>query len=272
MAELIWNNHKIYYEVHGNGFPLFILNGIMMSHVSYYPFVGEFSKSQQVILLDFVDQGKSDKMAAVYKHDVQVEVIEAVRKHLAIGKLNLFGISYGGEIALQYALKYPEYLNRLMVFNAASYTSPWLHDIGRAWVAAAKTHDPEMFYYVSIPYVYSSRFYTQNSQWMTNRKVLLKGIFTEDFLDAMIRLIESLEGYDIRHKLSELQVPTLIVGADNDYITPLDETKYLHQHIQHSQYIVLKDCGHASMYEKPNEFVALINGFTSIEADIKIVQ
>lgn len=272
MPELFYNDKKIYYEIYGEGQPLIILNGIMMSHLSWKVFIPELSKHRKVILFDFLDQGKSDKYEGIsYKHDLQVKVLEALIHHLEIEKADIFGISYGAEIALQFAISNQEKVNKLLIFNTASFTSPWLHDIGRAWVAAAKTYDPLTYYYVTIPYIYSPGFYNTNSRWMDERKTLLSSVFTKSYLDGMIRLIESSEGYDIREELHKIEVPTLIVASDYDYITPSHEAEYIHKQIKNSNFVMLKDCGHASMYEKPNEFVTLINGFLKKGEDITII-
>ena len=272
MPEILYDNKKVYFETHGEGEPLILLNGIMMSHLSWKFFIPHLSKNKKVILFDFLDQGKSDKLEGVdYKQDLQVEVLKALIDHLKIEKANILGISYGGEIALQFAIKYPAYINKLLIFNTTSYTTPWLKDIGRGWVKAANTYDPETFYYVSIPYIYSPAFYTTNYKWMENRKKILQDVFTKDFLDAMVRLIYSSEGYDIRNKLKKVNVDTLVVASDFDYVTPLFEQEYIHNNIKNSKFVQIKNCGHASMYEKPTEFVLLIEGFLSGEQDLSIV-
>lgn len=272
MAEFYYKDRKIYFEVHGEGQPLIILNGIMMSHFSWKLFLPQLTKDKQVILLDFIDQGFSDKAEGLsYKHELQVKVLKGLIDHLKLTKVNLAGVSYGAQIALQFAIYYKEYVDHLMVFNVNRYTSPWLQDIGRAWVDAARTYNPLTYYNVTIPYIYSPDFYNKNYQWMESRKQLLLSVFTKPFLDAMVRLIESSEGYDIRDQLDEIMATTLIVAADHDYITPLSETEYLHRQIKQSNFVMLKGCGHASMYEKPDEFVTLINGFLQKESSISII-
>lgn len=272
MPELFYNDKKIYYEVHGDGEPLILLNGIMMSHFSWKLLLPELKKGRKVILFDFFDQGLSDKLELInYKHDIQVEVLKALIDHLDIKKANILGISYGGEIALQFAIKYKEHVNKLLLFNTTSYTSPWLTDIGRGWINAAETYKPEAFYNVSIPYIYSPSFYDENYDWMKDRRQVLYNIFTKDFLEAMIRLITSSEGYDIRHRLHEISADTLIVGADYDFITPLCDQEYINKRIKASSFVVIKRCGHASMYERPNEFNTLVNGFLSIEGGLSII-
>jgi pimeloyl-ACP methyl ester carboxylesterase len=256
-----YNNKNIYYQVHGEGEPLIILNGVMMSHLSWQMFLPELTKNNQVILLDFFDQGKSDRMEDGYSQDIQVEVVKAVIDQLNLEKVNLFGISYGGEIAMKFALKYQEYLQRLLLFNTTAYTNPWLQDIGKGWVDAAKTHNGQLFYNITIPIIYSPYFYTNSIQWMNQRKEFLYGVFNEEFLTATIRLIESANDLDLREQLGGIKVDTLVVSSDTDFVTPACEQEFIHQQITNSTYIQIKNCGHASMYERPREFTSILKGF-----------
>lgn len=261
MPYITCNNRKIYYEVHGNGNPLVMLNGIMMSCLSWQMFLPELTKNHQVILLDFFDQGKSDKMSESYKQDIQVAAVKAVLDDLKLKKINLFGISYGGEIAIAFAIKYPAYLQRLLLFNTTAYTNPWLHDIGRGWVQAAETNNGELFYNISIPIIYSPSFYIRQIEWMNERKAFLYSVFNEEFLAATIRLIESAEGFDARAQLAEIKASTLVVSSDCDFVTPAAEQELIHRSIPGSSYLQIKNSGHASMYERPTEFMAMIKGF-----------
>ena len=264
MPHIQHNNKNIYYEVHGEGEPLVILNGIMMSTASWAMFLPELTKSNQVILLDFFDQGASDKIEAGYEHQTQVEVVEAVINHLALETINLFGISYGGQIAMHFAIKNKHLVNKLLLFNTTSYTNPWLKEIGNSWKKAAALRDKELFYQITIPIIYSPEFYTKNVQWMDDRKDFLYQVFTDEFLDGMIRLIDSAESHDIRLQLQELDgIKTLIVGSEYDFITPDQEQQLIHNEISSSEFVMIKSCGHALMYEKPAQFLTLVKGFIS---------
>lgn len=275
MSDILYDHKEIHFTTVGelnDQPPLLMLNGIMMSAASWKVFAKRLSVKRQIILVDFVDQGESYKAdGETYNHQLQVNVVLDLIKKLNHKSYDLFGISYGGQIALQVALEVPDRIRKLAVFNAAAYTTPWLRDIGRAWVKTAKQYDPESFYLVTIPYIYSNKFYTKEIQWMENRKQLLTQIFNKEFLDAMIRLIDSSEDYDVRDRLDKIACPTLIVGCEADYLTPPNETKALSDSIKDSIYIELSECGHASMYEKPGEFLMLLDGFFSMDTELKIV-
>jgi len=264
MAILNHNGKAIYYEVHGEGEALVIFNGIMMSTASWAIFLPELAKNNQVILFDFFDQGQSTKLDHEYSQDLQVEAAEALINHLELEKINLFGISYGGEVAMHYALKNKARVNKLLLFNTTAWTNPWLVDIGHGWVQAARVGNKELFYNATIPIIYSPMFYTKNMEWMNERKAFLYEVFTEDFLNGMIRLTNSAESHDVRDRLSELNgIKTLVVGSEYDFITPDHDQKFIHENIAGSELVILKNCGHASMYELPASFLTLVKGFTA---------
>src|SRR5690554_3075483 len=133
MAYFSVKGKKVYYETHGEGKPLILLNGIMMSTKSWTIFKEAFSHQNRLILLDFLDQGQSDKVHEPYTQDLQVEVLKELIDELGYEKVNILGISYGGEVALQFITKYEHLVDRLVLFNTTHRTSPWLKDIGDAW-------------------------------------------------------------------------------------------------------------------------------------------
>jgi 3-oxoadipate enol-lactonase len=260
-----FNGRKVYYEVYGQGKPIVLLNGIMMSTVSWQAFKEVLSANNKLILVDFLDQGKSDKMEGTsYTQDIQVEVIKALLDELKLTKVNIAGISYGGEVALEFAVKYEQYIDKLILFNTTAKTTPWLRDIGTGWNRSIG--DPLDYYCTTIPVIYSPKFYNEKNEWMNNRKALLtEKVFNQkSFMESMVRLTESAENHDVTDELSKIKVPTLIVSCENDYITPMPEQKLLHELISTSELVVLPNTGHGSMYERPVLFTALILGFVNM--------
>ena len=263
MSILNFKGRNIYYDVSGLGKPFIILNGIMMSTKSWEPFMASFSENNMCIRVDFIDQGQSDKLqSSVYTQDIQVDIIEMLIRELKLSKVSIVGISYGGEVALKFAIKHPNLVDRLALFNTTAYTSPWLAEIGYKWNSIGKTRDGKTYYQATIPAIYSPSFYESRLDWMKKREEILLPVFSNpEFLDAMERLTNSAEGFDVREKLCEIKAPTLIVAADEDYLTPMNNQKFLNEHIKGSDLIILPGVGHASMYEKPLVFVSLVLGF-----------
>ncbi|MDR0831496.1 MAG: alpha/beta hydrolase [Bacillales bacterium] len=257
-----FKEHNIFYDIKGKGKPFIILNGIMMSTKSWEVFVNSFSNNNMFIRVDFIDQGQSDKALITYDQDTQAELVKALLDYLTLDKVSVVGISYGGEVALHFAVNYPERLDRLVLFNTTAKTSAWLKDIGEGWIITSRTLDPMAYYYQTIPVIYSPHFYQKRLDWMRRREETLKPTFSNPvFLKAMERLTRSSESHDLLNRINEIVAPTLIVTAEEDYLTPTPEQKVLKDLIPNSFIVSLPKTGHASMYETPLIFASLVLGF-----------
>lgn len=263
MSVFIHDHKEVYYDIEGsNGPVLVLLNGIMMSAKSWEPFKDSFKPHFRLLRFDFFDQGQSAKMTEPYTQEVQVNLLNALLDHLSFEQVYLAGISYGASVALQFAVTYPSRVSRLLLFNGVAKTSPWLKAIGDGWNEVAKTREGLAYYHITIPFIYSPRFYQANLAWMENRKKLLVDVFSNPaFLDAMIRLTKSAETHDTLEALKTLNMPTLIVASEDDYLTPPFEQEAMHQEIKGSKLVYFPKTGHASMYEQPQLFVSTILGF-----------
>jgi len=264
-----FNGKDIYVEVYGDGPPVVLMNGIMMSTKSWASFVGSFSKNNKLILLDFLDQGQSAKMTEAYPVTIQADVLKCVLDALGISKAHISGVSYGAAVAMNFALKYPKSVDRLVLFNCVPNTSQWLADIGEGWKAARVTS--EAYYRMTVPVIYSMGFYNRRADWLSTRKdFLVENVFNNAmFLDAMERLSDSMHTHDVRDRLCDITAKTLVVGGRDDNLTPLSEQRFIAERIPDSSLVVIENCGHASMYENPSCFAALLTGF--INHDIVVM-
>jgi pimeloyl-ACP methyl ester carboxylesterase len=264
-----FRDRSVYYESHGKGDPLLILNGIFMSCASWAAFIQAFSKDNRLLLLDFLDQGRSGKMNAEYTQALQEELVVAFLDHAGIERVHLLGISYGGEVAMRIAARHPARVKKLILSNTTAYTSPWLKDIGRAWEYAFRSGDGRQFFKTCIPTIYSPGFYEKNYAWARAREDLFVKVFTQDVYDAFGRLTRSAETHDERGNLKRITAPTLVLSSEYDFITPVFLQRELAAAIPDAEHAVIPDAGHASMYEKPEAFTALALGFVNLNAEIK---
>ena len=261
MATFRWNGLDIYYEEYGEGDPILILNGIMMSCASWTEFIEPLSSHNRLLLLDLADQGKSGKMPEEYSQEVQTDVVVALLDHLGIEKVNIAGLSYGSEVALRLAVKNCNRINRLVLWNTTSRTFKKISEQVKGWNLAMG--DPEAYYMVTIPTFYSHTFYEEHGDWIDARHATVRdnAFANKDFMDSMRRLTNSSEDLDVSEKLGNITAPTLIITCLEDYLTPMREQQLLAERIPNSHYVWIPNVGHCSMYEEPVLFTTLTLGF-----------
>jgi proline iminopeptidase len=120
------NGSMLYYTALGRGEPLVILHGGPgASHDYFLPYLLPLARHNRLIFIDERGSGKSQKLEdrAGYTIENMVEDVEAVRKALNLGKINLLGHSYGGALVQAYALKYQQNLSHLILGSTWSSTT-----------------------------------------------------------------------------------------------------------------------------------------------------
>ncbi|NLD34150.1 MAG: alpha/beta hydrolase [Clostridiales bacterium] len=271
MSIFDFQGKQVYYRTVGEGHPLLLLNGIMMSTKSWLPFLDAFQQGgNRLILVDLLDQGESQAMGEDFPLALQAEMLEQLLQHLGIASTAIFGTSYGGEVALNLAVRSPHLVEKMVLANTVARTNAWLREIGQAWNLAAG--NPEAYYDTTIPVIYSPDFYDRRAEWMARRKELLTttAFANPDFMARMRRLTTSAESHDVRGGLARIDCPVLLISSEQDHITPPEEQAYLRDHIPGAELVMLPRTGHASFYERPDLFVSIMMGFINHHDPIKL--
>lgn len=261
MAYQVIQDKNIYYEEYGEGEVLVLLNGIMMSTASWLPFIDVLSKEYKVLLIDLIDQGRSDKVEYEYDQGMHVEMLKELLEKLNYEKIHLFGVSYGGEVAQLFAIKYGYMLKSLILANTTSYTTKSMQDLERAWDYAASSYDSSVFFSVTMPSIYFHQFYEKNHRWLREREKQFDKLLDKDWYDGFRRAAKSAHNLNITDELHKIKVPTLIISSDLDTITPVEYQEVIYENIPDAKWLLIKNAGHASMYERPYEFLSLLIGF-----------
>jgi len=253
---------RINYEVYGQGEPILFLGGIMMNTVSWATFVPTVSQKFKLILMDFRDQGQSSKMSAPYKIDIHVGDVLKLLDALAIQKVHLMGVSYGGDVALLFSLKHQDRLKSLMLPNTTNFIPNHLKVIGKSWEIAAELNDGERFFQLSTPIIYSGAFYDKYMDFLLQRQAMFKTLLTKEWFEGFLRLSQSIQEYNVSpEQLKTIKVPTLLIGADKDIITSIELQRILLNNIPNCEFVIIPDAGHGAFLEKMHEFMTIIMGF-----------
>lgn len=271
MPKLNIEDYNIHYESYGSGEPIIFLSGIMMNTISWHPFRKSFN-DYNLILVDLIDQGQSSNVNFQYDQNFQVEILYKFIEALNLDKCHIVGISYGGEVALQFALKHPQKLKSIILSNTTCHSSNIMKDIMELWDFTASTYDGRMLFKAVMPYIYSHKFYEENTKWIRKKEELFSIGLNKQWYEAFRRIIKSGLNLNLIKEIENISLPTMIIGSEYDILTPINYQKLIQEKIKNSRMIVIEEAGHAVMYEKPIEFIAVIKGFLqSYNEKIKIL-
>ncbi len=279
----------IYYEEFGKGEPLMIVHGGPgASHDYFLPYLLPLARTNRLIFIDERGSGKSEVLDDSSKYTVEnmVEDVEAVRKALNLGKMNLLGHSYGGVLALAYALKYQENLSHLVLCS----TFPSTSQMNEVFVKMKENMSPELrdrinkmekegLYGHGLPYQrnrytddymiaawgegYFPYLYqrhpdptydplSQGASWTLYREMW--GSDGEFIIDGNLKSVEYVD------KLHTIKVPTLVNCGDHDECDP-SLSKEMHEKIPGSKLVIFPQSGHLTFIDQPDMFMTAVNEF-----------
>jgi pimeloyl-ACP methyl ester carboxylesterase len=197
------NGINLYYETHGNGRPLVLLHGGLMSGETFGPVLSLLAQSHQVILPDLQGHGRTADIDRPIDVRLMADDIAALIDHLGLDKADLVGYSLGGGVALYTAVKYPKKVRRLVVVST---------NVRRDAIP------PEMLAQQLQVSAAAAEFMKDTPMYELYQRVAPR---PEDFPRLLDKIGASMaKDFDSSEEVRGLQVPTLIVAADADMAPP----------------------------------------------------
>lgn len=269
---------ELYCRTLGKGTPIIVIHGGPGLSQNYLlPQLYRLAEKYFVIFYDQrgCGESKGDFNADTINIQTYINDLDAIIKAFKLDKAALLGHSWGGLLAMQYAIAHPQSVNQLILANTCPASSagfnafieevltragPVMRELGvieqsQEFIEGdPDTH--ERAYQLYFPFychlpesakLVNIRMSKQAN--VSGRKVY--GLFRDNFFS---------NSYDFHEQLENLKVPTLILHGDSD-VVPVWTAQVIHENIPHSQFVLLKNCGHFPYVESPDAFFKHIEAF-----------
>lgn len=257
------NGIKLYYELKNESQPetLVFLNGVMTSVTAWINQVNLFEKlGFKILLHDFKGQLLSEKPQGPYSFKEHASETKELMDHLGIKKAHLIGTSYGGEVAMQMAIDFPEYAKTISIIDSVSETNEITRLFVEQWKMLAQTRDSGKFFWGMMPVAYGNSFIEKNRKFLEERSVSYNAL-PDDFYTGQIYLYDTFLKLNITEDLHRIKCPALVVCGSEDIIKPIKFSEVIARNIPNAEFATIPDCGHAAIYEKPGVLNSLLYGF-----------
>jgi proline iminopeptidase len=264
---------ELYAREVGQGTAIIVLHGGPdFDHSYLLPELDRLSDSFHLIYYD--QRGRGRSADHVQPEDVtlasDIADLEKVRQYFHLDSVVLLGHSWGTVLALEYALRYPERVSRMILMNPAPASTEDYKQLRKEWLekraadmerrkaisasAAYKAGDPDV-----VTAYYRIHFKPALARREDFEKIIarLRASFSKEGI-LKARAIESRlmddtwssPKYDLLPKLRSLRIPTLVIYGDHEFI-PAVTAEHITQAIPNARMVTLKDCGHFSYLESP---------------------
>lgn len=247
----------------GPGFP----HDYLEAFESYFP-----GEGIEFYYYDELGSGNSDKPGDSSRYNVEsaVEEVEQVRQALKLDKQNfyLFGHSWGGALAMEYALKYQQHLKAMIMSNMVASGQEFNRYIQQVLVKQVPPAVMDTINELSAKSDYANpkymelvmkHFYAQHicrmplEKWPEPLNRALGKLNAPYYMaiqgPSEFGIIGSFRTWDISARLKEIAVPTLTIGARYDEMDA-EHIKWISQQVQHGQFLYCANGSHLSMYDQ----------------------
>jgi pimeloyl-ACP methyl ester carboxylesterase len=248
------------WDIQGNtGEPLVFLNGIAMTISHWTPVIKKLKNNYRILLHDFRGQLLSGKPEGEYSLEMHADDLLVIMDETGFESAHLVGTSYGSEVAMVFALKYPERCKSLTLIDGVSELDAVLEAAVDSWKLAALI-DPRLFYRTLIPWNYSPEYLKEHRQKMREREEIIVQLPPEYF-KAFARLCDAFSRINLTPYIHKINCPVLVVVGELDILKHLRFSEIIKKEIPNSRLEIVAGSGHAVVIEKPKETAWLIDSF-----------
>ncbi|MFW9951198.1 MAG: alpha/beta fold hydrolase [Candidatus Thorarchaeota archaeon] len=247
---------KLSYIIQGNGFPIIFIHGYGGDKEFWKPQIVELSKFYKTIAFDLRGTGESDRPNIPYTMNMLVDDIKGLMDFLKLSKAHIIGRSFGGMIAQNFVIKYPNQVDKLILIatNYGKPTTDWVDLIRENNLKNLKllNEDPYQAFKQQARLVYHVNFRKEMEQ--NPRKKFFNLFSMEDLIKKstinppreqdVINQAEAMKTHYTLDKLSEISTPTLLIAASHDRLIPLSIMEEIHDLLPNSILRVIENSGH----------------------------
>lgn len=276
------NGIDLYYEIHGSGEPLLLIEGLGYSAWMWYKQVPALSRRYQVILFDNRGAGNTDKPDSEYSIEIMADDASGLLRTLGIGQAHVLGISLGGFIAQELALRHPDLVKSLSLVSTnsgpgkrAMRNSQHMNGIFKLWGILPGTFEmggkasvPLGFEYgitkedrirYGLSLAFTPEYYRQNPEEID--RIVSWRLENPQPGYAWKRQLMAGMNFDSSARAQDIHAPALVLNGAEDRIVTPESARELARSIPDSRYVEIEGSGHLLFIEKAEEFNETVISF-----------
>ena len=249
----------IYYEEKGNGPPLMLVPGLAGTGSFFMSQLPDFSRDFRTIIHDHRGAGRSTHSRITYSIEQMADDTLRLMDALGVGAAHVVGHSTGGAIGQVIATEHPDRLASLVLSATWAGPDPYFRRLFESRKQVLLDSGVEAYLRASSLVQTTPRWVSENDEFLTELHRLTAA--SAPPVDVMVSRIDAIMRHDRRPRLLHIRVPTLVIVARDDMITPLFYSEELASAIPGAKLVVLDGGGHFAPAIHSGPYNAAVGGF-----------
>lgn len=248
-----------YYVSVGEGRPVLLLHGISNSGRAWAPQVPALvAAGYQVIVPDHAGHGASGPLSAPFGVKDIADDTEMLIDRLGIERLDIVGLSLGGMVALDLALRRPRHIGRLIVANSFDRTAtPEFKTMAEGWARIfEQPHGPVLRLEQNWPALVSPQFQATEDGMRTWQ--VWHGIAATTDGPSLAHVARGITDFDCADRIGELSMPTLFLAGELDRMSPPDLSRAMARRAPQGAYQLIEGAAHISNVDSADAFTRIM--------------
>lgn len=258
MAHVEHDGASIYWESIGSGPPLMMVAGLGGVATYWTPQVDTFSKDYQVLLHDQRGTGRSSQIV-VHSIEQMADDAVAVMDAAGIERTLYLGHSTGGAIGVALALKYPERIAGLIINASTTHGDAYRQKLLGLRKTLLEMGRPDAYASYTTLLLYPHWYINQHYESLLADE--LRASQSMGNAQAQASRLDAILNFDPRQQLQHLSVPTLVLCARDDILTPLYFSKEYAALIPEARLVIMETGGHAASRTVTAEYDQIVRSF-----------
>jgi aminoacrylate hydrolase len=250
---------EIYYEESGQGEPLLLVPGLSGQGAFWSPQVADLSRDFRVVIHDHRGAGQSTHSRITYSVEQMADDVLKLMDALRIETAHFVGHSTGGAIGQVLALDHPRRLRSLVLSATWAGPDPYFRRVFESRKEVLQTLGLEAYLRASALFLMPPAWVSANDRVLTEQhRAALAGAAP---IEVMTSRIDAIVRHDRRARLGEIRVPTLVIVAQDDMITPRFYSDELASRVPGAKLVVLDGGGHFAPVAAADSYNRAVGGF-----------
>ena len=261
MPDIAANSISLHYRDDGEGQPVIFIQGLGVDHRGWSGVTRPLAKRFRCISYDNRDVGRSAAVDAAY--DVLDMAADAIGllDALGIAQADIVGVSMGGVIAQEIAIRHPERVRKLVLVSTYTSGDPRGSAIFEGQALLRRTLSREDYCRATFWSVYSHQDYRREDGFVEQMIARTAGNDLWQPQDAYERHVRAVTTANTEGRLDKIAAPTLILAGAEDILTPMRFSERLASDIPHNRLEVIEGAGHGMIWSHPDVVVDHIGKF-----------